>query len=166
MLKTFTPPDRKDFDSDAAWGDAYWKANQAFIAAGYSERHEDYCAASDDQGINYAFRVQQMYETHGSSFGSTSSDGLPWFDTADKAIAYLETASFPGSVQRAVANATGEPTWITAGIAYTKWAGERDYWKARNLMPGLRHWHPDLGQLGPEPVPCTRCDVGRFIEAG
>jgi len=160
MLLNFTPPDRARFDSDETWGDAYWKARKAFIHAGHSERHDDYCAASDGEK-RYAFQIQQMYEGSGDYLSGNSSHELPWFDDVDKAIAYLEQAPFPGSVQRTAAGLKGEPTWLTAGVAYTKWAGEQDYWKARNLTPGLHHWHPELGQTGPGTVPCTLCDVAR-----
>ena len=135
-----------------AYGNKFWADRQAFIAAGKSERFESYCVNVDPKDeTKYVFKPQQFYNS------SSSCIGFPTFDNADDAIAYLEAAPFPGNVQRYVAKEDGTHSWLTAGIAYQKHAGERDYWKARNLMKDQNHFHPDLGQTGPEGTPCPYC---------
>ena len=134
-----------------AYGNAYWADRQAFIAAGNSERFESYCLGIDPKDeTKYVFKVEQIYNN-----GSSGME-LPSFDNADDAIAYLEAAPFPGRIQRSVSK-DGKPSWLTAGIAYQKHAGIRDYWEARNKMRDQGHWHPDLGQTGPEGTPCPYC---------
>lgn len=158
MTLAFVEPPFEEFENPTEWADAYWKARFAFIAAGHSERHETYCASVDpENGTRYVFRVQQMHKSSGSSLGSTTGLDLPVFDEVGPAIAYLEAASFPGNIQRCVRKEDGSASWMTAGVAYSKWAGDEDYWSARNKMPDLSHWHPDLGQTGPGVVPCAYC---------